>query len=257
MSFTYSLGGRDTVNLAARGGDLSAPGAPPNQALGTFSHSPPIGPGSGYRLSTSTAGDYDADWRQQFSDGDLEFEVARNQGFAGQSALADGTLTFMGGSLYASRAMPGSFAVVNVAGLPDVGVYVENQLVARTNDSGQAVLPNLLPYVANRISIDPTQLPLDTVIDARQAVVAPPFMSGVLVNDNASPVPPGASVDFNGESFPVALDGLVYVTGYDRAQAGRAHWAGHVCRFHLGDPPAHDPLPDMGTIQCEEEAATR
>jgi outer membrane usher protein len=266
LSFTRAIGPRDTATVGGVGG--SGPGTPRDAAFASLTHSPPPGIGDGYRLSAASSGDYDADWREQFSEGDVELEAARNQGIDGERALAEGTLTFLGGALYAARTVPGSFAVVNVGQLPDVPVYVENQEVARTDAAGNALLPDLLPYAANRISINPVQLPLDTSIGLRQITVAPPYQSGVLVKfpvaqvraglfhlvtSDDGPVPAGATVQLHGAAFPVALDGLVYVTGFDRGMSGQARWPGHACRFQLAAPPRGDPLPDLGTVVCRAE----
>jgi outer membrane usher protein len=268
LTFTRPLQGRDAASLSLQGGSGSS--APRNEAFAMLTRGPPVGPGEGYRLGAGTAGDYDADWHQQFSAGNVEVEAARNGGVTGQSMFGDGALIYIGGAVYASRALPGSFAVIDVGGLADIPVYVENQLVAHTDERGRALLPNLLPYAANRISIDPVELPLDTTIDARSMLVAPASGSGVILRfpvervragifrlftERGEPVPAGASVDLDGGSFPVALEGTVYVTGFDHGTDGVARWPGGQCRFRLNPPPHDDPLPDMGTIVCRMTSA--
>ena len=265
LIFVLPLDFRRAVTLTSVGG--SGPGAPGNEVVASLTQSPPVGPGSGYRLSASTAGNYDADWRQQFHGADLELEVARNQGIDGRSAYLSGAMTFLDGQLNTTRSVNGSFAMVDVAGLADVPVYVENQLTAHTDASGRALLYNLRPYEANHISITPEDLPLDTTIGASSTVMAPPYRSGViarfpvervhsgtfrLVTDDGKPVPVGATVTLQGAEFPVVLDGMVYVTGYDHGVAAEANWSGGHCSFRLEPPPPDDPLPDMGTIQCRE-----
>jgi outer membrane usher protein len=243
----------------------SGAGAPANEVIATVTQSPPVGPGSGYRFSASTAGNYDADWRQQFRGADLEVEAARNQGLDGRSAYLTGALTFLDGQVNATRAINGSFAMVDVAGLADIPVYVENQLTTHTDSSGKALLYNLRPYEANKISITPEDLPLDTTINSTTAIMAPPYRSGVvarfpvvrvrggtfrLVTEDDKPVPVGALVKLKGEVFPVVMDGVVYVTGYDHGMAAEADWKGGSCSFRLEPPPPDDPVPDMGTIRC-------
>ena len=265
LIFVLPLDFRRAVTLTSVGG--SGPGAPSNEVVASLTQSPPVGPGSGYRLSASTAGNYDADWRQQFHSADLELEVARNQGIDGRSAYLSGAMTFLDGQLNTTRSVNGSFAMVDVAGLADVPVYVENQLTAHTDASGKALLYNLRPYEANHISITPEDLPLDTTIAASSTVMAPPYRSGViarfpvervhsgtfrLITDDGKPVPVGATVTLQGVQFPVVIDGMVYVTGYDHGVAAEANWSGGHCSFRLEPPPPDDPLPDMGTIQCHE-----
>jgi outer membrane usher protein len=269
LIFVVPLSSRRAATLAAVGG--SGTGAPGNEVIASMTMSPPVGPGSGYRLSASTAGNYDADWRQQFHSADLELEVARNQGLDGRSAYLSGAMTFLDGQLNTTRSVNGSFAMVDVAGLADVPVYVENQLTTHTDGNGRALLYNLRPYEANRISITPEDLPLDTTIAASSTIMAPPYRSGViarfpvervrsgtfrLVTDDGKAVPVGAVVTLKGVQFPVVLDGMVYVTGYDHGMSAEASWAGGRCHFRLEPPPPDDPLPDMGTVQCHANADT-
>ncbi len=263
LIYVMPLGGRRAATATAVGGTGS--GAPANAIGASVAESPPIGPGVGYRLSATSAGDYDADWRQQFAGADVEFEAARNQGIEGRNAYLTGAMTLLDGQVNETRQVNGSFAMVDVAGLANVPVYVENQLTAYTDSTGRALLYNLRPYEANHISISPTELPLDTEIAASSEIVAPPYRSGVvarfpverirggtfrLVTDDGKPVPVGAQVKLKGKLFPVVLDGMVYVTGYDHGMAAEAVWSGGRCTFRLEPPPNDDPLPDMGTVRC-------
>ena len=260
----------DRRSLTTGGAWGQGPGAPPKEATALLVASPPIGAGYGYRLGASSTGNYTADGRWQGAAGDLEVQALRNQGVSGQTAQWSGAATLLDGQLRAARSVNDSFAVVDVAELPNVPVYINNQLVSRTDASGRAMLHDLLPYQVNRISIDPLDLPLDTQIDMRMIEVAPTFRSGVvvrfpveriragvfkLVMPDGTAVPAGAVVKFNGELFPVALDGAVYVTGFDHALSATAAWAGHECSFRVAPPPANDPLPDMGTVVCREQPA--
>jgi outer membrane usher protein len=241
LIYVMPLGGRRAATATAVGGTGS--GAPANAIGASVAESPPIGPGVGYRLSATSAGDYDADWRQQFAGADVEVEAARNQGIEGRNAYLTGAMTLLDGQLNETRQVNGSFAMVDVAGLANVPVYVENQLTAYTDSTGRALLYNLRPYEANHISISPTELPLDTEIASSSEIVAPPYRSGVvarfpverirggtfrLVTDDGKPVPVGAQVKLKGKLFPVVLDGMVYVTGYDHGMAAEACGAADV-----------------------------
>jgi outer membrane usher protein len=268
LIYVYPLGKRSTASVTTVAG--SGSGAPQNEMIAALADSPPVGPGSGYRLSASTAGNYDADWRQQFTSTDLELEAARNQGVAGRSAYMSGAVTLLDGEVNAMRTVNGSFAVVDLDGIAGVPIYVENQLTARTDESGKALLYNLRPYEANHLSIDPEDLPLDTTIVASSLVVAPPYRSGViakfpvervrggtfrLIQEDGTPVPVGAKVNLKGMLFPVVLDGVVYVTGFDHGMAADASWPGGHCAFRLPPPPADEPVPDVGTLRCRAAPA--
>jgi outer membrane usher protein len=264
LTYVLSLDGRHCVSatvLSERG-----PGAQPPELIATVAQNAPVGQGTGYRFSASSTGDYDAELREQFKVADLEVEDARNEGSQGRSAYLTGAFTFLDGQLHATRAINGSFAMVDVAGLPEVPVYVENQLTAHTDASGKALLFNLRPYEANRISIAPEDLPLDTAIAASSTLLVPSFRSGViarfpverihsatfrLVRSDGKALPAGAEVSLSSRTFPVVLDGLVYVTGYEPGAAGSARWDQNHCDFHLKTAPTLEPLPDLGSIQCE------
>ena len=268
LSYTTALGSRRTFDVTASGG--SGVDAGSNEVRATLMQSAPMGPGSGWRVGATTAGNYDADWQGQFDAIDVELETARNFGQAGQSAQLRGSATLLGGELRAARAINGSFALVEIAGVPDVPVYVENQRVTRTDAAGRAMLHNLRSYETSRISIEPEDLPIDTSIDTRTLVIQPAYRSGViarfpvehvspglfrLLRDDGSPVPTGARVAFNGGTYTVALDGLTYVTTYDHGVGGTASWDGGRCAFRLDPPPHGDPLPDLGTVQCRAARA--
>ncbi|MFT3905032.1 MAG: fimbria/pilus outer membrane usher protein [Steroidobacteraceae bacterium] len=268
LLFTLPLGERSSATFSGTSGQGT--GAASDEVMAGYQMNAPVGPGYGYRVSASSEGNYDAGGRAQWHGGDLQAEAARNAGVSGQSLIWNGAATLLGGELTAARTVNGSFAVVDLGGLADVPVYVDHHLVAHTDAAGYALLPNLRSYEANRINIDPLELPLDTQIDARTLVVAPAWRSGVvarfpvervqggtfrLIRSDGRPVPAGAEVVLKGKVFPVALEGLTYVTGFDHGMGGRAQWSGGQCEFRLEPPPAGDPLPDMGQVPCYDSGA--
>lgn len=268
LTFTMPLGERRAVSVSALGS--SGSDASPTEVYGTFLQNPPAGPGLGYRVDASTRSNYDLDGRWQSQVGDLELQAVRAQGISGQNLFWTGGLTLLGGEIHATRSITDSFALIDVGGIPDVPVYIDHQLITHTDQNGRAMLHALLPYQANRINIDPLELPLDTSIATHTLVLAPAFRSGViarfpvervrggtfrLVTKEGVPIPVGAQVEFNGGFFPVTNDGLVYVTGYDHGMGGLARWSEGSCNFRVEPPPSDDPLPDLGTIVCRSTVA--
>lgn len=230
----------------------------------TLQKNPPLGPGDGYVLSAGTDGSYNASYTGVMPFATLNVAAARFLDESAQSLALNGGLTFMQGEVRAVRTVTDSFAMVDVGGIPDVTVYYNNQPVARTDSNGLALVPNLLSFQVNRLSIDPLQLPLDTSVGDTQVQFVPPYRSGNLIEfpvkrvhpgvfrlqlENGSVVPAGAVVKFQGEQFPVGLDGLTYVTGYDHGTRGDADWSSGHCTFRLPPPPS-GPQPDLGTILC-------
>jgi outer membrane usher protein len=263
LTYTLALGPRRAFNATAIGG--SGVGAPQNELYATLLENPPVGPGYGWRVGAATSGNYDADARAQWRALDFEAEAARNQGVTGQSLFASGAATLLDGAVHATRSVRGSFGVVDVGGIPEVPVYLDNQLVTRTDASGRALLYNLRAYEDNRIGVAPEELPLDTEIKSRRLVLAPPFRSGVvarfpvtrihgatfrLVTEAGAPIPAGATVQFGGGEFPVAFDGMTYVTTAAAAATGHVTWDGQACDFEAPAPPAGEMQPDLGTLTC-------
>lgn len=174
----------------------------------------------------------------------------------------------MGGSPFLSRRIDDSFAVVEVPGYPGVRVYSANQLVARTDRGGAALIPRLLPYQKNSVRIEQADLPMDAQIDSVQIDAVPYFRSGMrlpfpvrrsrgalltIVLDSGEPLPAGAIVRVAGESeeFPAGLRGEVYVTGLGAANRLRASWRGQSCEMEVAFPSTADPLPHLGIHACK------
>jgi outer membrane usher protein len=270
LNFTIPLDERRSLSFDGTGGNGN--GAPVQELYATALQNAPVGAGFGYRAGISSRGNYLTDGRWQSAAGDLELQAAKNLDVSGQSATWSGAATLLDGELRAARSVTDSFAAVDVAGLPDIPVYVDNQLVTQTDAQGYALLHQLRPYEPNRISIDPLQLPLDTQIDSPNLVLAPGYRSGViaqfavkrvkaatfrLVLPSGAPVPAGAQIKFNGRIFAAGLDGITYVTGYDHGMGGQAIWGQGQCEFRVEPPSGNDPQPDLGTLRCQPVRAAQ
>lgn len=115
------------------------------------------------------------------SAGLLEAGVAQGaSGFSGTVQL-DGAIAMAGGGIFAANRIDDAFAVAKV-GAPDVDVLFENRVVARTNASGNALVPGLRSYQPNKISIDPRGLPIDALSETTVEVRAPSDRAGVVVD---------------------------------------------------------------------------
>jgi outer membrane usher protein len=103
-------------------------------------------------------------------------------GVEGSSATASGGIVAIGGRPHLTRAVSNSYALVTVPGVPNVRVYSNNQEIGRTGRSGALLVPNLLPYQANRLAVADVDLPLDYDIETTTRTVAPPFRGGALAS---------------------------------------------------------------------------
>jgi outer membrane usher protein len=262
LFYSLALGERRNSSTAVRYDSQQSPRA---TLVETLQKSPPLGIGDGYLLSAGTDGSYNAEYTRQTDVVTLQAQAARNLDNSAESLTASGGLTVFDGEVRATRTVTDSFAMVDVGGIPNMTVYFDNQPVARTDDNGLALVPNLRSFDVNRFSIDPLQLPLDATVTDTQLQTVPPYRSGTVVRfpvervragvfklqlTDGSAVPPGAVVTLVGQEFPVGLEGLAYVTNYDHGTTGEAHWNGGRCTFRLPPPPSGEPQPDLGTIIC-------
>ncbi|MBN1959615.1 MAG: fimbrial biogenesis outer membrane usher protein [Deltaproteobacteria bacterium] len=160
-------------------------------ATTTFQMQKPLPPneGIGYRseLQTFNAGGGAARALMQYQwdygryeasyDGIHNEYGAQNTG----SVSATGSLVWLDGSLKASRPISNSFALVRLPKTPDVSVLLDNQIIGQTDASGEFLVPNLLPYYGNRISISDADVPFNYEIEQSEVIVAPPYRGGALV----------------------------------------------------------------------------
>lgn len=97
------------------------------------------------------------------------------------TAQLDGSIAVAGGDVFVGNRIDDAFAVVKT-GAPGIDVLYENRVVARTNASGNALIPTLRSYQSNRISIDPRGLPVTSLAETTLEVVAPSDRAGIVVD---------------------------------------------------------------------------
>lgn len=231
----------------------------------------PAGTGFGYRLASEFGhnGESQGELDYQNNVGSYTLQALHTTGQTIYTAGVDGSIGILGGDLFMARQLTNSFAVVEVPGQANVDVYAQNQVVARTNGSGYAVIPQLNAYQNNVIGYDPRNLPLDTDISDSNMNVVPYYRSGVLVRfpvatvhgvtftlklKDGTAVPAGAVIRVPGQAktFPVGYDGEAYVTGLEGRTLLKASWGTHACSFAVIVPTnSQDPLPDLGVYTCE------
>jgi outer membrane usher protein len=72
-----------------------------------------------------------------------------------------------------------------------------------------------------------------------------------LVQSDGSPVPAGAQATLGVTSFPLGLDGMLYVEGLSDAARIRVTWADGACSSSIRRPAGDDPVPDLGDVRCD------
>jgi len=196
------------------------------------------------------------------------FNAGRNPGQTSYNMSANGSVEYMGGRMFLSKRLYDSFAVAQVPGYPNVPVYLNGQVAARTDSRGYAILPGLMSYQKAKIRIEIDDLPLEAQIEKTEAEVVPHYRSGVslkfsvqlsvgalvkLVAENGEPLPNGTElhVEGNPEVFQVALQGEAYLTGINKKNRLRASWYGQTCDVEVNLPENPGPLPHIGPIVCK------
>jgi outer membrane usher protein len=280
---TYYLGDRTTAtasNEVSRHQNTSALEA---------QRSLPLGTGVGYRArvvraeqdlpqvdgrSGGSTVDYQglADLQYQSPYGFYEASYERTGGRDTTMLTAAVGLVAIGGGVHLSRPVEDGFALIKVPGVPGVRGALNNQEVGRTDSRGTLLVPNLLPYYGNRLSIADQDIPIDYSIGATERLVGPPVKGGSVVTFPAhrvqaymgtltveaggrtmTPTYGELTVTAEGRTYesPIGHDGEFYL---ENLPAGRhpavvEHKDG-VCRFTLETPVSPASLVDMGPVRC-------
>ena len=264
LSFTRPLGAAANASI---GGEL---GQAERLRL-SLQKNLPAGEGLGYRLAGELGGvrrlDGSLSYQTEFGTYGLDLSWVDAQ--TGLRVTASGGIGFVGDQVFAARKLSQSFATVKVGDYGGVRVYADNQQVATTNASGEAVIPRLRPFEKNEVRVEVADLPIDAQIDAEEKTVRPFDRSGVavdfgvrpshgavvtLVRENGQPVPAGAAVRLAGTAgeFVVAPGGQAYLTGLGSDTQASATWQTGSCTFAVRYPDPAPPQPRLGPLACRE-----
>jgi outer membrane usher protein len=266
LTWTLPFGERRTVGVSMRRGP---DGADPSafEATASLQQNAPVGSGAGYFVSASTGDRYQLGYDLRGDEGEVTAEYARRDGDDGWRAGARGGLALTSAGVMPGRTLEQSFAVVQLADYPDVEIQVDNHPVGRTDRKGRVLVESLRPYEKNEISVDATKLPIDAMLAAQSTVVTPAWRSGPVVKfpvtraraatfrlrlEDDSVVPPGAVAKVGMRTYPVALDGLLYIEDRNAAKIAKVTWPGRSCQIGLQGIRSDEPLVDFGTVICRE-----
>lgn len=159
--------------------------------------------------------------------GVVQASVGQDHTNANGSLGLRGAIAAMDGEVFATNWVDDGFALVRV-GAPGVAVFNENRPVGRTNANGVLLVPTLRSYQKNRVSIDPTALPVDLELERVKDFAVPADRAGVSVDfqvrsladaalvpfvlADGRPAPAGASgVSSTGETFVIGYDGEAFL----------------------------------------------
>jgi outer membrane usher protein len=156
--------------------------------------------------------------------------------------------------------------------VPGVRGSLNNQEVGRTDSRGQLLVPNLLPYYGNRLSIADQDMPIDYRIEATDRLAGPPVKGGsvvtfparrvqavmgtVVVEIDGRTVTPAygqLTVTAEGQTYesPIGRDGEFYLENVPRGRySALIDHKDASCRFTLETPASTASLVDVGTVHC-------
>lgn len=183
VGVTFALGSRHTGLLTQRMRDQEM------EQTAVLQRNPPLGPGLAYRLQgsrldqSSGATQYSTDNFIQYQGtyGTIGAAVRERQGKLSHDVRLAGSVSLLDNSVHLSRPIVDSFALVRVPEVKNVEVAFNNQSMGTTNRRGELVIPEMISYLGNNLSIDPNALPVEYQVDRVRQYVAPAFRSGALV----------------------------------------------------------------------------
>ncbi len=232
----------------------------------------PAGNGIGYQLLAE-------DSEQKWLNGELLMQTATGlynvgissvNGAQGVRLAANGSLIYIDNSIHLARKNYGSFALVKTGTKAGVTVLRENQPVTKTNSSGKALITDLMPYDENFLSIEHSDLPVNTSVSQLHMTVSPAIRAGAIadfelktsltavvylrLNDGAA-VPAGAMVQVNQrqERYPVASGGKAYLEELSTYNHLSVTWNNGSCHAMFEYPGTNDLQPDLGILTCYGE----
>jgi outer membrane usher protein len=177
VSLGVALGSREMANLSVEQTEGQA------RVTADLQRTLPVGTGLGYRVQGATGSgspNLDAELRAQTPFGKYDVRQTVVNGQSSTIADASGAIVLIGGGAYFTRPVEDGFALVRVPGVEGVRAYVSNQEVGRTGRHGDVVVPNLLAYYGNHVSINDADVPMDRDLPRDTVLLAPPFRGGAI-----------------------------------------------------------------------------
>jgi len=269
VALTRALGPRSSVSsLVTLRNDGSSVRADQRYEL-------PVGSGFGYRTSLEAGDRHGADFEVAANTDHAYYsaEMSRLDGAHGWRAETRGSIAALGGEIFAAREISDGFAVVDAGGFEGVRVYLENREIGTTNAHGRLLVPSLRPYESNQLRVESADLPLNVRIDNPALRVAPYYRSGAVasfgitatadallrvLDRDGRPAPEGAMARVDGAalSFPVGLDGRLYLQDLHAGSTVEVVSGTDHCTFVIGTLPAvAGGVPDLGDVVCERAQA--
>jgi len=257
-------------------------GAGGDVMMSAMQNTPAVGTGTGYRaqFAASDSGQVAAGGQllHQTSFGRYAGSYSLTSGLDGlshqYSLQAAGALVVIPGSgLFPSLPVQDSFGLIHFKGLKNVRGFVNNQLVGRTNRRGDLVVPTMLSYYGNRLSIAAEDVPFRYVLEKTEVVIAPPqrgvgvaefraymphyYRGRLVVIQGGKRINPEfgqlRTQGQEGEVYsPLATQGDFELEGVSPGvHKTYVDFGGGTCEFELTTPDSDETVIELGELTCE------
>ena len=203
--------------------------------------------------------------------GEVRAGVSSNNDNYSTFASGSGSLVMMGGGLFPSRQINNSFAVVSTDGIADVPVLLQNNRIGTTNKRGLLLVTPLNAYQANKVAIDPMDLPADLHIEEVSVEATPTDRAGtlvafnitparsasvILIDSDRQPIPLGSEVKLSHKkgapSAVVGFDGEVYLEALEEQNVLEVVTPDGTCTASFDYHKQGDDIPLIGPIICQK-----
>jgi outer membrane usher protein len=233
----------------------------------------PVGVGYGYQLRAEggDSASVNAVARYQGTHGRYELRQETLGAESTTTISAMGAIVGIGGSVFATRPVEESFALVRVPGVEGVRAFASHQEIGKTGRRGDLLVPDLQAYYGNILDIADGDIPLQYAVSNVGMTLAPPYRGGavavfdvqrvqravgkIVIAGEEKPHAYGeltlTSADGRSYGSPVGGDGAFY---FENLPGGRysavVERRGSLCTFELEVPPSDDLVIKLGTARC-------
>ncbi|MDI6794477.1 MAG: fimbria/pilus outer membrane usher protein [bacterium] len=277
VGLNFFMGGGRTLNLNSKLEEDRT------TIAASIAKNPPRGIGGGYRFQiegdretvidekTHLRGQAQLEWHGPY--GIYSADYRGDPNLNSYDLKLAGGLAFIDGHLYPSRPINDGFALVKVDNLKGIKVKESNQEVGRTNRRGELLVPGLVSYYDNQLSLIPEDMPLNYNILETTRYVSLPYRGGGVVEFGVVKLQAFEGRLFfieDGKKIPatyteltikieektietvVGKDGEFYLENLPPGRyLARLFKEGKEGSFEMIIPESNDFIVDMGEIICE------
>ncbi len=280
----YDVGNDTTVSEAvvtyvfddgAVGTSSISHGERANQKRISYSKSPNGDGGFGYGVSTSLGdmqlGEAQAMWLGR--DVHLNGSLATRDGMQAARINAAGGIVAIDDAVYMTKPPKGDAVALVKTGQPDASVYLENREVGKTDAEGEILVTGLVPYIPNKLSINPADYKMSAILDDSEKEIRPLRQSGVMVDftppkyrpviivlqlEDKTYAPAGAKAVLDNGSDPLVVGrrGEIFIRDLTKAIKGTVSYGECTCTFAVELTPRrqYEMIERIGPLSCTRSA---